>query len=161
VFHLVDPSTVIVELNIIETKKRFVSVGTAVEVTVDALPGTPRPGTVTVVNPLVDPASRKFLVKVSIPNQDFALEPGMFARVSMPEQTRAGALAVPARAVTDRNGRRLAFVDEGGCAREREVATGLVTPEQIEILSGLSEGEAVIVDGLLTVKDGTRITAGK
>lgn len=161
VFHLVDTSTVIVELEVIETKKQYITVAQTVEVSVDAIPGATRTGTVTVINPLVDPASRKFLVKVSIPNESLELEPGMFARVRVPEQTRENALLVPVRAIAERAERRLAFVDENGTAREREVEIGLVTPEQAEILSGLREGENVIVDGLLTVRDGTRITVAE
>ena len=157
VFHLVDSSTVIVELDVIETKKQYLAVGQAVDVYVDALPGTKRTGTVTVVNPLVDPSSRKFLVKVSIPNESLELEPGMFARVSIPERQSIDALVVPARAVIERGGRLVAFVAENEQARERVLETGLITPEQVEVTGGLQEGETVIVGSLFAIKDGSPI----
>jgi len=157
IFHLVDPSTVILELNIIETKKQFITAGKKVEVMVDALPGTVWIGTISVINPLIDPASRKFLVKVSIPNDGFALEPGMFARVSIPEHTRANALVVSSRSVIERDERMIAFVADAAQARLRVLELGLTTPEQVEVLSGLQEGEQIIEGGLFALQDGTRI----
>ncbi len=157
VFHLVDTSTAVVEVNIIETKKRSIATGLTVEITVDALPDTTWPGTITVVNPRIDPASRKFLVKIEIPNESFVLEAGMFARVRIPERRRENTLLIPTRAIAERDNRMLAFVAEDGHARQREIELGMITPDQIEIISGLHEGEAVIVEGLYAVQDGTPV----
>lgn len=155
VLHLVDTSTVKVEVHVFETKKQFVLVGKKVEVMVDAVPGAVFTGAITVVNPMIDPVSRKFLVKIEIPNPDFQLESGMFARVSIPERRSLQTLLVPAAAVTERDGRQVVFVADQDVARKRPVKTGMVTHEIVEIADGLSAGEQVIVDGLYAVKDGT------
>jgi HlyD family secretion protein len=155
VFHLVDTCTVKVEVDVFETKKQYVVPGKATVVAVDALPGRKFEGRISVVNPLVDRTSRKFLVKIEIPNPNFELESGMFARVEIPEEQSAGTLVVPAGAVIERQGRKVVFVAEAQRAVERAVFTGLTTAERVEIRAGLQPGERIIVDGLYAVKDGT------
>lgn len=158
VFHLVDTSVVEVEVDIFETKKRFVSVGEAVSVTVDAFAEKNFSGTITVVNPLIDPASRKFLVKIEVTNPDYLLEPGMFARVAITEHTTEKAVLVPARAVLERDGKKVVFTVEEARARKRPVSIGLSTYRRVEITEGVSPGEQVIVDGLYAVKDNAPVT---
>jgi membrane fusion protein (multidrug efflux system) len=155
VFHIVDTSSVKVEVNIFETKKRYITIGKNVTVSVDAIPGKTFEGRITVVNPLVDLASRKFLVKIKIPNKDFALESGMFARIQIPEETRTNTLIVPARGIIEREEKKVLFVAESNKAAMRYITTGLVTSEFVEILNGVTEGENVIIDNLYTVKDKT------
>jgi len=155
VLHLVDTRTVKVEVNIFETKKQYIQVGKKVPVLVDAVPDVTFEGVITAVNPLVDPASRKFLVKIEIPNPDYKLESGMFARVSIPEKSSRNALLVPAAAVTQRDGRQLVFTVKNNTAVQQPVATGLMTHDRVEITQGLKAGDSVIVDGLYAVKNGT------
>ncbi len=161
VFHLVDTSIVKVEVNIFETKKQYISVGKKVSVAVDAVPDKLFDGAITVVNPLVDPASRKFLVKIEIANADFALESGMFARVNIPEEQRADALLVPAAALLERNGEKVVFLAKEKKAVQQAVEVGLMTHERVEILKGIAPGDRVIVDGLYAVKDGTPLLIEK
>lgn len=156
VFHLVDTGTVRVEVNIFETKKRYVKTGQIVSVSVDAIPGKMFEGEITVVIPLIDAASRKFLVKIELANQDFRLESGMFARVRIPEKKRMGTLLVPAGAVVERDAGKVVFVaNDALTASEKNVGTGLMTPEHVEILSGIEEGDRIIIEGIYAVRDGT------
>jgi len=156
-FHIVDTGTVKVEVNIFETKKRYVPLGKQVTVSVDAIPGTPFGGAISVVNPLVDAASRKFLVKIVIPNPDFVLQSGMFARVKIPAERRADTVLVPAGAVAERQDKKVVFLAQSGRAAEKAVSLGLVTYDIVEILEGVREGDPVIVDGLYAVKHNTPI----
>ncbi len=155
VLHLVDTSSVRIEVNIIETKKQWIKAGKKVLVFVDAIPGKTFDGEITTVNPLIDPVSRKFLVKIEIPKNDFTLESGMFARVMIPEEKRTNTLLVPADALVNRDGKRTLFVAEEKRAVIKQVRTGLITHELVEILDGIKEGDSVIVDGMYAVKDGT------
>jgi len=162
VFHLVDTSSVNVELNIIETKKRYIKVGQTVSVLVDAIPDKVFEGKIAVVNQLVDTASRKFLVKIKMDNPDFMFESGMFARVSIPEEKHTGVLLVPTAALMEREGKKLIFLARGGKAESRSVDTGLSTHEFTEITDGdIKSGDSVIVDGFYAVKDGSPIAVNK
>ena len=155
VFHIVDTGTVRVEVNIFETKKKYIKTGQKVSVRVDAIPEKMFAGRITVVNPLVDTASRKFLVKIEMPNPDLALESGMFARVNIPAEKRTQTLLVPAGAVVEREGKKVLFVADAQTAVEKNVTIGLRTHELFEVLDGIKEGDSVIVDGLYSVKNGT------
>jgi membrane fusion protein (multidrug efflux system) len=158
VFHMVDTHSVKVELNMIETKKRFIKTGKTVSVLVDAIPDKVFEGKIEVVNPFVDIASRKFLVKIKLDNPDFMLESGMFARVSIPEEQHSGVLLVPAAALIEREGKKLIFLAMGGKAVARPVKTGLRTHEFSEVIDGdIKPGDPVIVDGFYAVKDGSPI----
>jgi len=157
VFHIVDTGTVEVEANVFETKKQYITFGKKVSITVDAIPEKVFTGKITVVNPFIDTFSRKFLVKIEIPNADFALESGMFARIRIPEEKSLGTLLVPANAIVEREDRKVLFVAEAETARARPVTTGLMTHETVEILTGVTEHERVIVDGLYAVKDGSPV----
>jgi len=157
VFHIVDTGTVKVEMNIFETKKQFLKKGEKVSVTVDAIPGEIFHGMITVVNPLIDSASRKFLVKIEIPNPEFILESGMFSRIQIPEEQKESTILVPAKAVIERNDKKVLFLVENKTAKERSIKIGLVTSDIVEVLDGVAEGEAVIVEGLYAVKDGTSL----
>ncbi len=162
VFHLVDTSSVKVELNIIETKKRYIKSGKMVSVLVDAIPNKVFEGKVEVVNPLVDTASRKFLVKIKMDNPGFMLESGMFARVSIPEEKHTDVLLVPTAAILEREGEKMIFLVRAGKAESRPVNTGLSTHEFTEVTDGdINPGDPVIIDGFYAVKDGSPIAAEK
>ena len=162
VFHLVDTSSVKLELNIIETKKRYIKPGKMVTVLVDAIPNRVFEGKIEVINPLIDKASRKFLVKIKIDNSDLMLESGMFARASIPEEKHTDVLLVPAAAVIDREGKTLIFLARGGKAVLRSVKTGLKTHEFLEVTDGdIKAGDQVIMDGFYAVKDGSPLTIEK
>ena len=78
IFHLVDTSTVKIECGINKDEKR-ITVGKEVEIELDAYSDEVFTGTISVVNPMVDPSSRTFKVKIDITNPGFKLESGMFA----------------------------------------------------------------------------------
>jgi len=149
-------------LNIIETKKRYLKEGKTVSVLVDAIPGKVFEGKVDVINPLVEPASRKFLVKIKMENPDLMLESGMFARVSIPEEQHIDVLLVPAQALIERDGKNLIFLARQGKAVARVVQTGLRTHQFSEVTDGdIKPGDPVIVDGFYAIKEGSPLTIEK
>ena len=161
VYHIVDTASVKVEVNISETKKRFVHIGKQASVAVDAFPGRVFKGRITVVNPFVDSSNRKFLVKIKIKNPEFLLESGMFARVSIPERKSLNTLIVPAEAVVHRNGRAAVFAVRDSKACLCPVVIGIRTHELVEVVKGIKESDEVITDGLYAVRDGTDVVFKK
>lgn len=109
-------------------------------------------------SPAVDPRLRTFEIKALLPGSDIAV-PGAMADFEIILEERNG-LSVPESAVLNRAAGTLVFVDNGdGTARACPVTTGLRTEGRMEILSGLSEGDAVIVKGQTQLYDGRRIDA--
>jgi multidrug efflux pump subunit AcrA (membrane-fusion protein) len=102
------------------------------------------------VDPNIDPATRNFRVKLS-GNGD--LVPGMYASVRFGEGSEE-TMIVPRSAVLERGELSLVFIDENNRAEMRIVKTGRSLKDTIEILSGLTPGEKIIVDKVSELKSG-------
>ncbi len=113
-------------------------------------------GTVAEVSPVADPSSRTSPIKLRIPNNP-QLRSGQFARVTL-AMTQAETLVIPAEALVPFGQMERVFVVDNGKAKLRLVRSGAKDGTNIEILSGLSEGESVITSGNSTLQDGQPIT---
>ncbi len=115
------------------------------------------PGTIYAVEPSVDAATRSLRVRARCPNKDGALVPGSFANVDLVLRSIPDALAVPSIAVIPELGGRKVFVLEDGTAQPRPVETGIRSDTAVQITGGLSEGELVIVTGILQLRSGLEV----
>jgi RND family efflux transporter MFP subunit len=113
-------------------------------------------GTVAEVSPTADPSSRTSPIKLRIPS-DSKLRSGQFARVAL-ALAQAETLVVPAKAIVPLGQMERVFVVVDGKARLRLVRSGTRSDQYIEILSGLAEGESVILSGNDTLSDGQEVT---
>lgn len=158
IFHLVDTSSVKIECNITEERKKSISVGKEAAIELDAYPGEVFTGKVTTVNPKVDIDSRTFKIKIEIANADYRLEPGMFARISIIERQSKQTLLIPERVIMEEGQTKKVFVVENGKAVEKSITTGLVNPPFIEVTAGLQENDLVVTEGFYSLKDGIKVT---
>jgi HlyD family secretion protein len=128
----------------------------------DALPSeVALAGGISSIGPTVDPASRTFTVEVRLENPEGRLKAGMYADVDFVLERRSGAMLVPATALVERGGRTGVFTIQPGSdpmARFRQIVAGIRTPEQVEVVQGLSGEERVIVEGNAFLEDGQRVT---
>ncbi|MGO8930786.1 MAG: efflux RND transporter periplasmic adaptor subunit [Limisphaerales bacterium] len=109
-------------------------------------------GTLAEISPAADPASRTVRVKVDLP-ETAGLRAGQFGRLALPVG-EATFLFVPPPALVRRGQLEILFVAAGGKAQMRLVRAGKETPQGIEILTGLSPGESVVVEGAGNLRDG-------
>jgi hypothetical protein len=126
-------------------------------VQVDAFPGETFKGRIARVSPVLDPATRTAPIEIEIPNPDFRLKPGMYARVGITTDVKKDALVVPVNAVIDLGGRRGVFQPQNETAIFRSVQVGSEQRDVIEILGGIVEGDMVITTGAAALRDGDRI----
>lgn len=135
-----------------------VNKGDAVTLTVDALPGKSYSGTIKRLYPTIDPATHTVNIEVQVPNQNRELRPGMYAKVEV-NFGHSTNIVVPDAAVVrlQGSGQRNVFVVENGVAVQREVSLGRHFDGQYEILSGLSEGELVVVKGGNSLRNGAQV----
>ena len=114
-------------------------------------------GVVSEIAPVADPASRTFNVKLDLP-ANAGLRAGQFARVTIPVgETRA--LRLPLSAVVQRGQMELVFVAENRHAQLRLVKTGKRIGNAVELVSGVTVGEQVVVEGASRLRDGQPIEA--
>jgi HlyD family secretion protein len=164
-FVVIDDSTVIAEAGLSERQVGLVSRGMKIEVMVPALGPKPIEGRVDSVSPAIDPRSLLYAVRVRVPNPDGALKGGMIARLSLPLETRRGAIVAPEQAVFSENGGDYAFVavsdGQSYKAEKRLLSLGETDGESVEIKDGLSPGDLVVVEGKEFIGAGDRISVAK
>ena len=142
-FRVADLSVVWVEADVPEQEMSIVRVGQAARVTLQGFPDAPLVGRTTYVYPTVDEQTRTAKVRIQFANRGGRLKPGMFAEVLL-TGTEIAALTVPTDAVLQAGADQLVFVALGeGRFEPRPVKVGRRTRDEIEIASGLKEGEQV------------------
>jgi RND family efflux transporter MFP subunit len=142
------------EASVDESRLPFVKAGEAVEVSLESLDRrfTAR---VSEIVPAVDPASRSYTVKIDLPSSP-NLRSGMFGRAAFTLGTRRLA-TIPIQAIAERGQLQSVFAIEDGCARTRLVTTGERRQADVEVLSGLSEGERLVNPVPAGLTDGARV----
>jgi RND family efflux transporter MFP subunit len=144
-FELADLSHLWVLADVYESDLASVRVGTRGEVRVTYRPGRSWHGRVTNVAPTVEEKTRTVKVRLEVDNTGDDLKPDMFADVEL-QDDRGKGLLVPDDAVIDAGDRRLVFLDRGeGRYEPREVNLGARVGKGFQVLSGLAEGDRVVV----------------
>ncbi|MDR3332743.1 MAG: efflux RND transporter periplasmic adaptor subunit [Synergistaceae bacterium] len=147
-------------LRIPENKIFVVKPGMNVFLKFDALPDEEFMGQVTRIDPYVDPATRSSAVEIELDNQAIGnrLRPGMFGQASIVEREVKNAILLPESALNSGSSGYYIFVDEDGTAKRRDVVTGIRQGNSMQITSGVSPGESVIVFGGSNLNDGDMVT---
>ncbi len=131
------------EATVDESKMGAVSLGESVPVTIDALGGSGFTGKVVQIVPVADPASRSFVVKVELP-PDAQIRSGLFGRARFARGQKA-AILIPQTAVLNRGQLQGVYVvGHDQLASLRYVTLGAASGPQIEVLSGLQDGDQII-----------------
>ena len=123
---------------------------------VEAFPGERFAASVLRISPIVDSATGTVKVTLSV-NGRSKLRPGMFASVYLETAQHDNAVVVPKEAMVLESIGDTVYVVAGDVAERREVETGFEESESVEILSGLEEGEKVIVVGQEALSQGTPV----
>jgi multidrug efflux pump subunit AcrA (membrane-fusion protein) len=140
-----------------ERKVAGLEAGPKSEVSLQAYPGEIFSATVARVSPVIDSASRTKLITLKFDGYDKRINAGMFARLRINTINYPGVLAVPAEAVLNKHGARVLYVIRGGRAELRQASTGVTLNGFTEITSGLSAGEAVVIQGQQLLSDGAAV----
>jgi membrane fusion protein (multidrug efflux system) len=155
---LVDLDPIKVEGTMPERFLSLAKTGAKFQLTIAAFPNEPFTGEVYFVAPEIDPVNRTAIVKALIPNADHRLKPGMFASAELTLRVREDALVIPeASLMPQGESFAVIVVDSNSTAVMRPVTPGLRMAGKVEIVSGLSEGETVVVEGWQKARPGGKI----
>ena len=142
-FTIEDTRSYRIEVTVDESDIRLAHVGQAAPVTIDALGNARLSGKVVQIVPAADSASRSFLVKVELP-ADARLRSGLFGRAHF-DRGQRNALFIPRKSVVQRGQLQGVYVvDSTQIAGLRYVTLGESTGENVEVLSGLQDGEKLV-----------------
>lgn len=140
-----------------ETYVRYIRIGDPVEVRVPSLEKN-FPGKVARFSVDVQADTRTMHTEVDVPNPKRELLPGVYAEATLALQQRHNVLAVPLEALNIEGDRRSVWVvGPSNKVQPQNVTTGIETPNYIEIVSGLSEGELVVVGDRSSLRAGEKV----
>ena len=158
-FEIADLSRVWVLADVYERDIRRVRVGQVASVELDAFPGEPRSGTVSFVQPVLDPVARTLRVRIEIDNPRERLLPGMYGKVRLALDAQRG-LSVPADALIESGDATYLFVALGGGRFEpRAVRVAERAGDRVLIAAGLVEGEVVVSGAAFLIDAESRLSA--
>lgn len=123
---------------------QYLHAGDPVEVRVDSLGGKVFHEKITRSTDKVDEDTRTMMFEIEVPNRELELAPGMYATVVLKVENRPRALAIPIAAVAGKNNSVL-VVNRNHEIESRPVTLGIETADKYEVLSGLKEGELIVV----------------
>ena len=146
------PLRVVAEVN--EEDIPRVALGQKTLLRTDAFLGHPLEGMVSEITPMGDPAAKTYRIRVALPD-DTPLKPGMSVEANVVTREKPGALVIPAEAAQGTT----VFAIRGDRAERRAITVGIRGPRAIEVVSGLSEGERVVVPFPSPLRDGSRVRA--
>lgn len=144
------------------------SVGQKLTLSSDAYVGKTLSGKITAISPKIDLATRNVQVEATVSNAKRQMLPGMFANVSLDVGAKKRYLTLPQTAITYNPYGSTVFVLKPGNAKDDKgnvqltaqqvfVTTGVTRGDQVEILTGLKEGQQVVTSGQLKLKNGTPV----
>jgi multidrug efflux pump subunit AcrA (membrane-fusion protein) len=151
-----------IQIQVAEADVPSVVIGRGVSVQVDAYADRNFAGTVTAVNPAVDPTSRSAVVEAKIENPDNALRSGMFGTARITKEGGGTGIFVPKSAVYSDQATQSyrAFVIVDGVAKLRVIQLGTEEGDSYQILSGLNADETVATSNLGELYEGAKVAAG-
>ena len=140
--------------------EKYVSVlfnGMEVNVRFDAFPNLEADGFISEISPVMNSTSRTIEVKVSFDDPQNIIKAGMFAKMTLITDARYDAVTVPQTAVFDYLGENCVYRIRDNQAERIHVALGLSSDEYVEITSGLSVGDEIIIQGISHVDEGSSV----
>jgi multidrug efflux pump subunit AcrA (membrane-fusion protein) len=158
-YTIADLSRVWIYANVYEYELPWIEVGQRASVEISYLPGQSFEGTVTHIDPFLDPKTRTARVRLEHANSQGLLKPEMFANVSILAHARNDALAIPEEALIRSGRRNLVFIALGeGRFEPRAVEVGIETGDGwIEIDDGLTEGEVIVSSGQFLIDSESKL----
>lgn len=146
-----------VMINVSENDLTLVRAGMNVDVTFDAFPDETFNGKIERIHPTVDTTTRTFAAEVHISNRDERILPGMFARVNINIGNKDN-VVVPDRAIVKQtgSGNRYVYTFSNGTVGYHKVELGQRLDDAYELLSGINDGDTVVIAGQTKLADGVK-----
>jgi len=153
VFRVTSLDPLVAYMHVPEREFRQIAAGQPVHIAVDALDGAPVVAAVTRVSPVVDPDTGTFKITIELDGADQGIKPGMFGRMNIIYDKHENVLQVPRSAIIETASDTSVFVVEDEIGIRKTVQIGFSSDGMVEITSGLTDGENVIIVGHVGLKN--------
>lgn len=155
-YTIVDMSKVKVNVSVSEKVINLISVGKNVDVVIPTIGDTKLTGVIKTIAPSAD-STNTYPVEIEIENSDSAIKAGMFAEIHFVESEADNAFVVPRNTILENDTDKYVYVVENNKAVKKVVETGIDNGENIQIVSGINNGDKVVVSGQDYVVDGEEV----
>lgn len=155
-YQIVDLSSVKVEVNASEQIATNVKIGDTVTIIIPSMSDEQFVGSITEIPPGAN-SDGTYTIKINIPNTTGELKAGIFAEVYFAKSTSNNAVIIPRDAVIDSDDGSYVYVADGNTARKVDVTVGIDTGDTIEVTSGVTINDKVVVKGQTYLADGDKI----
>ena len=146
---LTDPNSLVTEVHLSELLLPHISTGDPVDVSIDALGSQVFSGRILRIHPDLDPITRQGVVEIILDPVPEGARSGQFARITLNTASMEQILIPFSALQHDRDGEFAYLLDAENKVQRKAVRSGVRVADKIVILSGLSDGEKVIVRGFL------------
>jgi len=133
------------------------AVGMSADVMTEVLKGYLFKGDVKLINPRIDVETGTVKVTVEVLDESLRLQPGMFVEVRIAIGKKENTLVIPRKAILFKQNKTYVFVLNQNSVTQREVTLGLTEEDEVEVTSGLDDGEILVIVGVESLKDGQRV----
>jgi membrane fusion protein, heavy metal efflux system len=152
VFVIGNLSTVWLTAFVRETEAAGVAIGQDIAFSLLAMPGSQFKARIDYVSPAIDPTTRRLLVRASIDNKDGVFKPEMYANVTIYSGGDRPGVGVPKQALIYEGERvRLWVAHDDKSIELRDIETGLINGDLVEIRTNLKAGEKIVTKGSLFI----------
>jgi len=161
VFEIVQMDPVEVNVGVPETDVQMLRIGQKADITVPALPGKSFQGTVRVINVSADPNTRTYMTRISVANTEHSLRVGMVAEATIRGDRTIAMSTLPGDAVIrDPQGATQVYVYYPDQKRvyAKRVEIGAAVNRNVEIKSGLSGNELIVLAGQAKLRNGLTVS---
>ncbi|HLX13305.1 MAG TPA: efflux RND transporter periplasmic adaptor subunit [Bacteroidota bacterium] len=159
--NVVDLSTLKVKVNVAEKDVFGLKQGDAADISTDIYPGTAFTGKITAISAKSDEA-HTYPVEVTLPNsKDHPLKAGMFGTIVFHPKLEGPVLSIPRVALVGSLHQPQVYVVTNGIAKLRSITPGKESGLNLEVRSGLTEGETIVINGQNNLKDNVAVTVVK
>lgn len=158
-YEIADLSRIWVYASVFDNELPWLKIGQEVEMELSYVPGKKRIGKISYIYPYLNEKARNIKVRIEFSNPDLQLKPGMYANVNIKTPAIKDAIVIPVEAVIRSGLRNLVFISKGnGRFQPREVRIGEENNEgKIRIISGLKEGENVVISAQFLLDSESRL----
>ena len=156
-YHITDFDPLLAIMHVPERELRLLQTGQNAVVLVDALPNMQFQGFIKRISPVIDASTGTFKVTLEVRDQSRNLKPGMFGRVLVTHDTHQNTLLVPKSAVVREDDEASIYIVRDSVAYRTPVVVGYENGQAIEVVSGVSEGDQVVVTGQGGLRDSAKV----
>jgi len=156
-FRIVDRSVLQVNAWVSEAEMARMTIGMTAEVVSPVDSSAKTEARLVRLGAVVDPTYGKIKAAFEFKDSDMKFKPGQYIELRMVLETHRNTIIIPKRAIIYESGLPFVFITRDSLAFKCAIRTGLASGAVIELLDGLSEGDNIIIDGQVTLRDSAKV----